>query len=52
MTIIYERHGERVIRLTQCWHCGADAYLKAGQSGDRHLCPFCKKQEKRANGTT
>ena len=42
MTIIYERHGEKVRRHAMCCRCGGAVRLKAGKSAPKHLCVSCK----------
>ena len=48
MTIIYERHGTRMIRLTQCLRCHAVLRIQAGQSTRNGLlCTCCKRKDKK-----
>ena len=48
MTIIYEQHGARIVRLTKCIRCDGDVYIRANaSSGSGLLCAVCKKKAKR-----
>ena len=50
MTIIYERVGKRIIRLTKCRKCDADTVVKIRTDGSHtpNLCVFCKKRVRHA----
>ena len=46
-TIIYERCGARIVRLTKCKRCDGDVYIRANaSSGSGLLCMVCKKKVK------
>ena len=50
MTIIYERVGIRMVRLTHCLRCNAVLRLQAGQSPRNGLlCAFCKRKDRIAS---